>query len=73
MSEIRKVNVKYRYPWDSLEVDGVFTIPVENAGGINYHRQLVYAANKRFKSKELPHRFKSSLKSDGTVEIRRVS
>lgn len=71
--EIRKVNVKHRYPWKSLEVGESFTIPANIAGGIKFHRQLVYAANKSFEKKHLENRYKSYLQSDGSVEVSRIA
>jgi hypothetical protein len=72
MNEIVKKNVKYRYPWNSLEIGDIFIIGQDNLGGRKYHRQLVYAANKSYAKKELPNRFKSSVNQDNDVVVQRV-
>ena len=71
-NEIVKINVKHRYPWDSLkEVGDSFIIPAENKGG-KYHRQLVFAANQSRKRKGINVAFKSYTLDNGDIEIRRI-
>ena len=70
--EIVKINVKHRYPWDSLKnVGDSFIIPNNNKGGV-YHRQLVYAANKARAKKGMNVVFKSFTLENGDIEVKRI-
>ena len=72
MSEIVKINVKHRYPWEDLQLGDTFTIPSENEGGVKYHHQLVYAANKSFSKRGLTNCFRSIKQEDGSVVVTRI-